>query len=257
MLGVMTTAQRYVSKELSHFAGAGKAEADQYDILLRILRSGELRHGGRVDSDIPNPGGISSHAPGIVRFDPTRLVTRHESVVPEAVCFCDIPVEDLELHTSKYSRFGLSFVKEFLLPKGASPVFYVAANARTVTREAAGGKKGEVFDQEVSAYLLLWPRLYRRLLDELDPNATRLEGDAREFAHVNMFLLHEIFSYLKFFDESRSDDDPENFYMEREWRVTRNVAFSLDDVYRVFLPAGYARRFREDVPAYSGQVTFV
>lgn len=72
-----------------------------------------------------------------------------------------------------------------------------------------------------------------------------------------MFLLHEIFSYLKFFDESRSDDDPENFYMEREWRVTRNVAFSLDDVYRVFLPAGYARRFREDVPAYSGQVTFV
>lgn len=141
MLGVMTTAQRYVSKELSHFAGAGKAEADQYDILLRILRSGELRHGGRVDSDIPNPGGISSHAPGIVRFDPTRLVTRHESVVPEAVCFCDIPVEDLELHTSKYSRFGLSFVKEFLLPKGASPVFYVAANARTVTREAAGGKR--------------------------------------------------------------------------------------------------------------------
>jgi hypothetical protein len=45
--------------------------------------------------------------------------------------------------------------------------------------------------------------------------------------------------------------------MEREWRIASNVCFKLDDVARIFLPAAYARRFRADVPAYIGQVSFV
>ena len=42
------------------------------------------------------------------------------------VCFCDIPDSDLAIHVNKYSRFGLAFKKEFLIAKGACPVFYVA-----------------------------------------------------------------------------------------------------------------------------------
>jgi hypothetical protein len=45
--------------------------------------------------------------------------------------------------------------------------------------------------------------------------------------------------------------------MEREWRVANNVKFQLDDVSRVFFPEKYSKRFRVDLPAYAGQVSFI
>jgi hypothetical protein len=50
--------------------------------------------------------------------------------VEQVVCFCDIPEADLGMHIQKYSPFGLAFRKEFLIPKGASPVFYIANYSR-------------------------------------------------------------------------------------------------------------------------------
>ena len=58
------------------------------------------------------------------------------------------------------------------------------------------------------------------------------------------------------FDSGKTDADLENYYMEREWRVLGAVRFDLDDVFRVILPKAYAKRFRADLPKYSGQVTF-
>lgn len=66
-----------------------------------------------------------------------------------------------------------------------------------------------------------------------------------------------VFSFLKYFDATTSDEDPENFYMEREWRVLGDVKFELKNVHRIFLLPSYAERFREDMPGYTGQVTFV
>lgn len=74
---------------------------------------------------------------------------------------------------------------------------------------------------------------------------------------VDQFLSYEIFSYIKFFDEAKTDQDPTNFYMEREWRVLGKVQFSLEDVSRVILPEKFAKRFRSDVPDYYRQVTFI
>jgi len=45
--------------------------------------------------------------------------------------------------------------------------------------------------------------------------------------------------------------------MEREWRIGNPVNFQLENVARVFLPGNYAKRFREDLPAYFGQIGFV
>jgi hypothetical protein len=71
------------------------------------------------------------------------------------------------------------------------------------------------------------------------------------------FLVNYVFSYVKGFDAKRPFEDDRHFYMEREWRVANNVTFGLNDVCRVFFPKKYAAQFRQDLPMYIGQVTFL
>lgn len=77
------------------------------------------------------------------------------------------------------------------------------------------------------------------------------------FGNLLLFLEVYVFGFLKYVDNIDTDESIKNFYMEREWRVMGDVKFELDDVYRVFSPSSYARRFREDLPRYIGQVSFV
>src|SRR5580698_4122832 len=107
-------AQRYISRELTHFVGRSLAsEEQQFDLLATILRSGELRAPRNPDGS-PKLG-MTVHA-NAGEFSERKI---HE--VP-AVCFCDIPIGDLYIHMEKYSGFGVAFEKRFLLGKGASPV---------------------------------------------------------------------------------------------------------------------------------------
>ncbi|GAG05511.1 unnamed protein product, partial [marine sediment metagenome] len=112
--------QRYVSEALTHFVGRGlQSEQERYDLLLKILRDGFL-----------------SHPPHSPQFSGNLTVNRKGRISddtmynPQVVCFCDIPTPDLALHVRKYSSFALSFRKGFLVERGASPVFYVAANSK-------------------------------------------------------------------------------------------------------------------------------
>src|SRR5215471_1936819 len=113
----MTSMQRYVSEELSHFVGSkGKTNEEQYDILVnKILKSGWLTY---PPHDPTKPRGVS--------FDLSKPISTDELIKYQTVCFCDIPEPDLALHVNKYGKFGLAFAKQFLIEKGACPVFYVA-----------------------------------------------------------------------------------------------------------------------------------
>jgi hypothetical protein len=113
----MAHRQRYVSDELCHFVGRGKTQEEQYDILVnRILKTGSITHG--PDHNLTSPRGL--------HLDLSKPISTDEMLKYQVVCFCDIPIDDLDLHVSKYSKFGLSFKKEFLIDRGACPVFYVA-----------------------------------------------------------------------------------------------------------------------------------
>jgi hypothetical protein len=109
--------QRYISKELTHFVGRGLSEEEQYSFLVdSILKSGWLRHSPRAvvpgPTEVLQSGGVSlSIAPNDPDIPPGELYK------PQVVCFCDIPVSDLEIHIRKYSPFGLSFLKPFLVEK--------------------------------------------------------------------------------------------------------------------------------------------
>jgi hypothetical protein len=169
---------------------------------------------------------------------------------------------------NKYSRFGLSFLKPFLIGKGANPVFYVANNSpmfhfgdrRTFPDSVSFPEpwpRRKLFESNVQLY---WD-LYRALTCT-DPSPFRgvqpghSTQEQRRLHTLNFFLSFLVFSFIKYFDDSTSDEDEANVYMEREWRVLGDINFTLADVHRVFMPEDYAERFRADLPNYTGQLTF-
>lgn len=258
----MPKLQGYISEELAHFVGRGKAPDDQYSLLVHILRTGWLTHP-------PHEPNIS----GNLSVNLAAKLSTNEMYSPQVVCFCDIPVEDLHIHTSKYSAFGLSLSKELVARHGGAPVLYVPRNARLrVLRHlphkqfmaafSKGGvdglyeeiSLGELFDQMVPEYHALID-----LFSELIMQTSQTPGVPVEHSRLlrlRHFLAFRLLSYVKFFDHQLADDDPDNFYMEREWRVVGNVHFALENVRRIFVPRDYAKRLRVDLPGFSGEVTF-
>jgi hypothetical protein len=145
---------------------------------------------------------------------------------------------------NKYGRFGPSFLKRFLIGKGANPVMYVAESSQALSFRLPESTRDEP-----------WPR--RRVFER---NYELLEECRRENSdtfpmNLEYFLDILVLPFIKHFDDSASDEHKANVYMEREWRVIGDVKFGLADVHRVFMPERYAERFRADLPDYKGQST--
>jgi hypothetical protein len=257
--------QRYISNELTHFVGRSLPSDDaRYELLVRILREGWLTfppHRQTYERQIN------------MQFD--LPLSSNEMVAPGAVCFCDIPTEDLGIHIRKYGAFGLAFLKPFLVARGANPVFYVERNsgAREGDEPGLEGQRFEiqpfpddrhpmvsraaVFDELNrrwnSLFNYLEPFMKQRMFNESDPESIQRYSDLRL---IERLLDAYVLSYIKFFDSHLSEDDERNYYFEREWRVINNIRFTLDDVSRIILPHVYSKRLREDLPEYYGQLTF-
>jgi hypothetical protein len=122
----MSLNQRYVSNELSHFVGRRQSEEEQYNLLVDIiLKTGWLTHPPHHDPAKPRTLGL----------DLSKPISTDDMFKYQVVCFCDIPLSDLAIHTKKYSRFGLAFEKQFLIDRGACPVFYVANESPVPAQE--------------------------------------------------------------------------------------------------------------------------
>lgn len=261
----MVKVQRYVSDELTHFVGKDLPdENDQYKLLIDIINSGWLTHPPHENSE-KNSGGLtlSSHS----------KISENQMYSPEVICFCDIPVEDLGIHITKYSRFGLSFIKSFLINKGANPVFYVSRGSMVKVWPNANDPnnyskvlRSELYDNMIINYrdliqdlMIYFKDLFYQSTEVIRSN--QLQDKIGDFQsrvlELEKFLDFHIFSYVKFFDSSKSEDDPENYYMEREWRMIGNLNFNVADVCRVFLPEDYSQMFRKDVLNFAGQMIFV
>jgi hypothetical protein len=277
----MAMSQRYVSDELTHFVGRGMPDQEsQYARLIEIVKTGLLKSPGPAGSDITREEGLQG--PRIkethtLAVDLGRALSSNEKYSLSVVCFADIPIEDISIHMMKYSQFGLSFRKRFLVGRGASPVFYVVGHSTTrvrnplandptnfsaLQREAAFRRNGghwmnftraELFDTadrqlQVDGLLITGsapPRLSGM-------TERRSAGDEI----TRSFLAWYMFPYFKFFDSDLAEDHPDNYYMEREWRVVGAISFAVHDVERIIIPRGFAQRVRTDLPSYFGQISF-
>jgi len=251
--------QRYVSKELTHFVGRGKSREEQYQLLLTILRTGELR------SDPSRRRG----SPQVRWTTLNASFSEREMYHFPGVCFCDIPMADLPLHIDKYSQFGIAFSKAFLVKRGASPVFYVAndsdidpgGNAEAGIRQSpvTPYNRAVLFNEmttsfHTSAHALL--SVASTVTDKDGTKARELAEAGNSLAQLAAYIDEYVFSYCVPFNSALDESDERHFYMEREWRVLGDVPFSVADVERVVLPRDFADRLRSDLPHYNGQVSF-
>lgn len=266
--------QSYVSDELIHFSGAKLCIEQRYALFLKILG------GRRFDPTKPREGWLQASyreefGPGVtMRSDDREKLTTNEAIRHTMLCFCDIPhrpPEQLKIHMQKYGKggpFGIAFFKKFLLHHGATPVYYVARNACNRAIGMGGPQNlGERFD-ELRAEL-------RRVRIDLEAYVTRTDGAGTflsklsqpntpfghrllgRFAALESEFEELVFARTKFFKEGLAEDDSENYYMEREWRLPDGLAFRLGNIARLILPRDYCEQFHVDVPEYTGEVCLV
>lgn len=201
---------------------------EQFRLLLKILAERRLTHP-------PHDPTVS----GNIAFDEAKSLCSNQLILPQMVCFADIPEASLGVHVRKYSPFGLAFDRSKLVQLGAAPVRYVPIQHAPVW---------ESLGREVVKEALSWPI------------SAPVTGDPRERERtfrrkdMTMFTMRELFGFVKFYDPTLPADHEENYYYEREWRVVGNVAFELTDVRKVFVPVGWEDRFRDAFPCYAGEV---
>ncbi len=257
--------QRYISKDLVHFVGRGLKEDEQYKLLIHIIQSGWLTHP-------PHNPNIS----GNLSVKANAKLSNNDMYLPQMICFCDIPTEDLSLHVKKYSPFGLSFSKNFISENGGNPVHYLSLKSKVrISKDNIEpqdrkkldqeGKRiesyfdhidcGEYFDKMIVEYHDLF-NLFRKLIED-NRKTTGVSPESLRLMKLHFFFGFKIFSYIKFFDHSLNDEHKDNYYFEREWRVIGNIQFSIENIKTVFLPEKYSKKFRSDLPDYFSQLIFM
>jgi hypothetical protein len=289
----MSHAQRYVSSELTHFVGRGLPENDQYDTLVnKILKPGWLTYPphdvtiGRtlgVDfskpistdkaltyqvvcfCDIPEPDlaiHVQKYSKFGLAFKKDFLIDQGAS--PVFYVANEAPVSENELFSPPEFFARLEDAKK----RGYADrglLFDTAVRAIMDLFAALDGLNSDVGARWFKgADALDFEKRFNVLLgindDQLIALKAALNGNQKIFKSLHMimhFVMNDIFSFVKCFNAKQAFEDETNYYMEREWRVAMNVKFSLEHVSRVFLPASYGARFRADLPAYTGQITYI
>ncbi len=169
------------------------------------------------------------------------------------VCFADIPYDNLKIHMEKYSKFGIGFSKSFLVEKGANPVFYIDENSLVYktnfsTNMSELTKKTEYYQENCSK--AMWYFLSKYL-----PYCKTSEDEFRDTWEIYFFLIN-IFSHFKVWNSCLEDNDPDNYYFEREWRAINNIDFQLSDILAIIIPKDYEHQLKEDFPEYTGKIEF-
>jgi len=246
----------YVSDELTHFLGRALLDDQKrYTLLREVVRTGWLKASHR---DQLGPGFVG-------QSDGQKALSGNDAIKCTSVCFCDIPVKALAVHMKKYGPFGIAFTKQLLLRSGATPVHYVVRNARHRGVGIGPRTVGDWFDQlrkelqniahDLGSYVEKHegrPQFLAKLSPPDTPPGHRLMGQVSALQNE---LEFQAFGQLKFFTAGLAENDPDNFYMEREWRVPEGLAFATDDIARLIMPREFVDRFRADVPQYSGPIT--
>ena len=240
----------YVSPELFHFVGRAHPNDDDanYAILSKVLASETVSHS-------PHERGWGIHSYSI---DSDGRLFDGSLIVPTMTCYCDIPFTSLGIHVAKYGKFGISFRREPLISYGARPVMYVPIGIA----DSVPTLSGQYLLRDIET-------TYHGFMQHVVKDQISLP---REIGEVSKDYRHAVsavrttfemyfLAFVKPYDASLADDDPNNFYMEREWRKFGNFHFApggwveREHIVHVVAPAAYVGRLSKDFPAYASKIT--
>jgi len=235
----------YASDELFHFVGHSSPSDDNVNFgkLKKVLDSNCISH-------FPHDGswGKVSHT---TTWD-NRLETE-QLIVPSVTCYADIPFKALSIHTSKYGKFGVALPRWLLIKYGARPVTYIPIrsddwqqiNGLTLLRDIEAVIKG--FKEQL---------VENQKGDEtISRTLGKIASTPEEaISATHSMLLKDFLAFIKPFNSELSHSDPNNYYMEREWRKYGNMKFETGQVTRVLVANGYKEQTIENYPAYEDRV---
>lgn len=237
---------RYTSDEFYHIVGRSDPTNHEanFETILKIIDSGRILH-TPADPTHANYASINWDAD----------FRAGEPLIKQITCYCDIPYEALTLHLKKYGHFGISFHRQFLIKKGARPVIYHPLQAPGPNTEWTSPHSTSLFDD--------WINMLRGFQEHIKPLASGLiqktlgmvqPDPPRAASDMEDFLTESFFAFLKVFNADLPDEDPENFYTEREWRIRGNLSFFPEDIVSIIVPVGYIRRLASMRPDYAGKI---
>jgi hypothetical protein len=230
---------KHFTDELYHFVGFShpKDRDANYKILQDILRQKQIKR-----KSWPGDPKIV----GII-FDPAESLKRGELMLSNTICFCDIRANDLKIHMAKYGEFGLGFHRGFLMRYGCRPMMYVphmlddflalhgSALTKNILSKFAGAR--EALDREA-----------KRTLTGADPD---WDKTLEAFGGLLDILQRDLMPFFKTYDAHLSENDIENFFMEREWRRFCALEFVPEQVASIVVAPGFADRLKNDFPEYT------
>lgn len=245
--------QKYISSTLYHFVGRN---ADGKEACFEILRK-------VLDEQVLKFDPLGKYPDAVPTFLNETIESFGEISNIPAVCFCDIPFTELAIHTDKYSKYGLGFKKDALLPKGVRPIWYIpkggySAIATSESIESRFPKElKQLFETTSTVIRKLWEDVPDSTIEKNQLSADPEVQRCLELLNsTHFFLLAEIAWYFKFYDSSLSNEDPKNYYFEREWRkVNGNVDFEYDEIEEIVIPTkDYVPNLNDAYPNLSDRV---
>ena len=240
----------YTSDTLHHFVGYAHPTDHEknFDILTNILSTGWVSHWPHDN----NHGTVS------ITFNWDHSLITEKLIVPTVTCFADIPAKSLDIHIKKYGSFGVSFWRDHLFMFGARPVMYIPTGP--IDRVLTTHRKAILNDLEA-----VYRGFNQHVTSKHDNSQDERVRTSRSLGKVptdersaikamdSVFVKHFL-AFLKPFDMELSNDDPKNYYMEREGRKFGNLEFKPGDVCKVFVANGFKSQLEKLLPDYAGKI---
>lgn len=234
----------YISSELFHFVGSASPldHEHNYNVLKKVLSS-------RCVSYPPHEKGWGEIS---YKLDIEKRLAHEELLVPSVTCFCDIPFNLLAPHLTKYGSFGLSFSRHQLTKCGARPVIYVPCRPDDWTGVFTGYtllRKLEATFRSVYEQCKILEALRDNSKQNvaLEAKATTILETLQKAEHT---LALRVLAFLKPYESTLDETEPNYYYSEREWRKLGNFPFDPTDITRLIVHESYLDRAREELPTY-------
>ena len=233
----------YTSSHFFHFVGGPSPSEHEknFNTLLAILRSKTIR----------GSAGGDGWGPIQYMFDPEGKLIDETLVNPGIVCFCDIPEDSLQIHRSKYGEFGIALKRDYLINRGLRPVMYFPTRPDDAT---------SVQGSEALRDIEVFFRSLRKYADDHEfASSSRTMAQPAESSEELLkgalsIIAMQFIAFLKPFSSVLEDQDPDNYYLEREWRRLGNMKFDFDNVERVVVAEGFVEPLLEEFPQLEGKV---